>query len=334
MNPRERKLISISVISAMIFGGGGGLAIFFLDPWGKPLNYTPNSFDISGFSVNDFTYILQYDGFNSRESAISALRSTDYDLIIMELYYSGDVWMPEEIEEIANKNGTNPKKLLCYMSIGEAENYRPYWQDDWDSNGDGVPDDGAPDWLDIENPDWEGNYKVRYWMPEWQELIFGSNESYLDLILARNFDGVYLDIVDAFEYYEEQGDEGAGQKMVDFIGNLSAYAKNINPNFLIVPQNGESLVEYDGYLDTVDGIGREDVLYTGNWRNSREEIDWVFPYLKEFLDAGKFVFEVEYCSIPRYINRVYGYAKESGFICYIGPRDLSKIRINKGYEPD
>ncbi|MHA1768103.1 MAG: hypothetical protein ACTSVK_17790, partial [Promethearchaeota archaeon] len=124
------------------------------------------------------------------------------------------------------------------------------------------------------------------------------------------------------------------QKMVYFIGNLSAYAKNIDPNFLIVPQNGESLVEYDGYLDTVDGIGREDVLYTGNWRNSREEIDWVFSYLKEFLDAGKFVLEVEYCSIPRYVNRVYGYAKESGYICYIGPRDLSKIRINKGYEPD
>lgn len=33
--------------------------------------------------------------------------------------------------------------------------------------------------------------------------IFGSEDSYLDKIIDQGFDGVYLDIIDAYEYYQE-----------------------------------------------------------------------------------------------------------------------------------
>lgn len=82
------------------------------------------------------------------------------------------------------------------MSIGEAENYRYYWQKAWKLH--------RPKWLDRVNPDWAGNYKVRYWNPEWQKIICGDGDSYLNRILAAGFDGVYLDIIDAFEYYENR----------------------------------------------------------------------------------------------------------------------------------
>jgi len=80
------------------------------------------------------------------------------------------------------------------MSIGQAENYRFYWQPEWNSD--------KPAWLDAENPNWEGNYKVRYWEKEWQDIIFGNDSSYLKKIIDADFDGVYLDIIDAYEYYE------------------------------------------------------------------------------------------------------------------------------------
>ncbi len=32
-----------------------------------------------------------------------------------------------------------PKTVLSYMSIGEAEDYRWYWQRSWDANGAGKP---------------------------------------------------------------------------------------------------------------------------------------------------------------------------------------------------
>ena len=53
-----------------------------------------------------------------------------------------------------------------------------------------------------ENPAWRGNYKVRYWDAGWRAILFGSPGSYLDQIISRGFDGVYLDIIDAFEYFE------------------------------------------------------------------------------------------------------------------------------------
>ncbi len=80
------------------------------------------------------------------------------------------------------------------MSIGEAEDYRYYWNTSWTSN--------PPDWLAAENPDWPGNFKVQYWHQDWQDIIFGNNNSYSKKIIDAGFDGVYLDIIDAFEFFE------------------------------------------------------------------------------------------------------------------------------------
>ena len=75
------------------------------------------------------------------------------------------------------------------MSIGEAEDYRFYWREEWDDSG--------PSWLDVENADWPGNYKVRFWDSGWQSIML----QYADRILAAGFDGVYLDIIDAYEVF-------------------------------------------------------------------------------------------------------------------------------------
>ena len=56
------------------------------------------------------------------------------------------------------------------------------------------------------NDDWEGNYKVRYWTRAWQDLLYGSADGYLDKIIAAGFDGAFLDVIDAYDYfYEKEG---------------------------------------------------------------------------------------------------------------------------------
>ena len=80
------------------------------------------------------------------------------------------------------------------MSIGEAENYRYYWKPGWALI--------QPPWLLGENPNWSGNFKVRYWEADWQRIIFGADDSYLKKILDAGFDGVYLDLVDVYEHFE------------------------------------------------------------------------------------------------------------------------------------
>ena len=58
--------------------------------------------------------------------------------------------------------------LLAYRSVGEAERYRPYWQQEWYDPA------AKPAWLGKENRRWAGNFAVQFWQPEWQKLIFCS----------------------------------------------------------------------------------------------------------------------------------------------------------------
>ena len=59
-------------------------------------------------------------------------------------------------------------------------------------------------------------------------------------------------------------------RMQKFVKDISAYARSINPNFIIVPQNGEELAfnntEPDegilwSYINAIDGIGIEELFY-------------------------------------------------------------------------
>jgi cysteinyl-tRNA synthetase len=43
---------------------------------------------------------------------------------------------------------------------------------------------------------------VQYWRSEWQSLIFEGPDAYINRITAAGFDGVYLDLIDAFEFFE------------------------------------------------------------------------------------------------------------------------------------
>ncbi|MEJ2568750.1 MAG: hypothetical protein P8Z50_07775, partial [candidate division WOR-3 bacterium] len=65
-------------------------------------------------------------------------------------------------------------------------------------------ENNPPEWLEEENPDWEGNFKVHYWDEDWKNIIFGTDSSYLQIILDAGFDGAYLDIIDAYYYFEEK----------------------------------------------------------------------------------------------------------------------------------
>lgn len=155
-----------------------------------------NSVVTSISQVKNFLYLINPTNFTSKESFITAVTATNYDLVIMDLFFEdATAFTSTEINQLKNKANGGKRLVISYMSIGEAEDYRYYWQANWNAN--------KPVWLDKVNPDWPGNFKVKYWNQEWQNIIYGNDNSYLKKILDANFDGVYLDIIDAFEYYEK-----------------------------------------------------------------------------------------------------------------------------------
>ena len=157
--------------------------------------YNVNNKDIIALKdVRNFLYLINGEAFDSKADFIKAVARTDYDLLIIDLFYDGSSWSSDEINRLKRKAGGGSRLVICYMSIGEAEDYRFYWEAIWQQ--------GKPGWFAGENPYWEGNFKVRYWDEGWKKIIYGNDESYLKRIIDAGFDGVYLDIVDAFEYFE------------------------------------------------------------------------------------------------------------------------------------
>lgn len=146
--------------------------------------------------VQNFLYLLNKENFSTKQEFIDAVRNTNYDLLITDAFFNDSAFTEAEVSALRQKRNGGQRMVISYMSIGEAEDYRYYWQEGWEQ--------GNPDWLAVENPNWPGNYKVKYWDPEWQAIITGNKDSYLQLILDAGYDGVYLDIIDGFEYFENR----------------------------------------------------------------------------------------------------------------------------------
>ncbi len=240
---------------------------------------------------------------------------TGFELLVTDYSATGEEdgeWSPPEVALM--KSGG--RVVLAYLSIGEAEDYRYYWDPAWE--------DDPPAWLGPENPHWKGNWRVRYWDPDWQAIVL----DYLDRILAQGFDGVYLDIVDAYEYWGPDGRNevpDAAERMVAFVRRIAAHARAEDPDFLVVPQNAPGLVEVDGYLDVVSGIGAEDTWFRGNRRQHRGQVREVVPLLDRFRDAGRRVLVVDYPRSRKKVDLFYELAEARGYVPYVARRDLDRL---------
>jgi len=144
--------------------------------------------------AKNFLYIVNPEQYATKEAFIAAIKATNYDVVIIDAFFSDAQLTKDDVASLNVKANGGSRLVISYMSIGEAENYRYYWKSGWKTNN--------PSWLDKENPEWKGNYKVRYWEKSWQDMIFGNNASYTHRLLGSGFDGAYLDIIDAYEYYE------------------------------------------------------------------------------------------------------------------------------------
>lgn len=261
---------------------------------------------------------------------VDEIGDSAFDLAVIDYSTDGsdDEALSEEDINTMKGSSDSEKLVLAYMSIGEAEDYRYYF-------------DADADYVDEENPDWPGNYKVHYWEEAWQSVI----ESYIDRLIAAGFDGAYLDIIDAYEYYGPGGDSGveresAADDMVNFVIRIAAYARESNSDFLVFPQNGSGIINDSSlateYFDAINGIGAEDTFYFGDEDvdNDLDEQADVIENLNAFRDAGKTVLSVDYLTEADKIDDYYERALESGYIPYATVRDLDAFTMNTGHEPE
>jgi len=145
--------------------------------------------------AENFLNLINPRSFSSRQALVDAVSDTNYDLVIIDFFFNGEAYTEEQIEQLQQKRDGGRRLLLAYVSIGQAEDDRFYWQNSWFSN--------PPVWLGEVVSGTSGNYIVDYWEEGWQDIIFGNDDSYLFRVIDAGFDGAYLDYVDAFEFFEE-----------------------------------------------------------------------------------------------------------------------------------
>lgn len=191
---------------------------------------------------------------------------------------------------------------LAYLSIGEAEDSRSYWDGSWS--------DSPPSWLGPENPDWAGNFKVHYWNEDWRAILLDE----LDALCAQGFDGAYVGGVDAYLYWSEDHAaeaerlprEVAADRMLDLFAWLAEAGQSAcGSGFLLVPQNGERVGRHssnDRSMQLSSGLGVEDVYCPpdeGEWTDAPfEPDDSRITRMTTFVDNALPVLSIEYLLQP------------------------------------
>lgn len=282
---------------------------------------------------------------------INETANSSFDLVVTS--YSKDstldqAYTTDDLQKLHDAN----KTVLSYFSVGEAGSYEYFFDPSW-LDADGNPSSTAPEWLGHLNPNWPGDYKVRYWYDEWFESFL---KPYLDRIIDNGFDGIYLDIIDAYEYWADRDnytnyggietllpndpidDENrSALLMIDLVKKLSDYAKSKKPGFLIYPQNGVAIINYDtngSYFNAIDGIGIESLFYVRD--NKIIDNTQRVELLKKFLNNGKNVIVTDYVDDGSGFKgenrkRILDFiklCKESGFTPYVADINQTSERIN------
>ncbi|MDP5211130.1 endo alpha-1,4 polygalactosaminidase [Microbulbifer sp. 2205BS26-8] len=118
------------------------------------------------------------------------------------------------------------------------------------------------------------------------------------------------------------------QEMRELVENISSYAKNMNRDFIVIPQNGIELVTTTntttgpvdtGYLDAIDGIAQEGVFFgfvRVDQRTRTSESQRLQTYLDLAKENNNAVLVTDFASSNQNINRSYEDNQGAGYISF------------------
>jgi len=207
--------------------------------------------------------------------------------------------------------------LLAYVSLGEAEDYRFYWDKIKDAN-----------FLAEKNPDWPGNYRVDVRDPSWQDLVL--NEI-IPRLKQDGFCGIFMDTLDTAAYLEEKAPEKYRGSKAAMIALVKAIHERY-PEMFLVSNNGfdilENLVPFLSALVVEDIFMMPDFEKGGYIKVPEIDREFKLTVLKRIQQKYKLpVLNIEYVDSKdrrarRYCIRE---SRRLNFVPYAAQKDLAEI---------
>lgn len=354
-----RGLLGLGLIAAMALGGAWLMH--------ASIDAVEENAARSGAVRHELLGDVKRWGYQLQGLDVQKASQSPFDLLVIDEDFPGRRRAASQVERqraltaLKRKPDGKRRLVLAYLSIGEAEDYRGYWDRKWvtlalaqSAQSTVIPAEianspaeqsprvakplsirpllepapGAPSWLGRENTDWRGNFHVRYWDAGWQSHLLGNEASALDRIVAAGFDGVYLDRADAYMTWIDER-PSAKQDMVSLIERISERARLLSPGFIVVMQNAEELLGQNRIRKSLDAVAKEDLLFGidgAGSPNSSEDVSASMRLLKKAQGGGLPVLVVEYLDDHAQVAAARARLAAEGFIPYFASRRLDSLR--------
>jgi cysteinyl-tRNA synthetase, unknown class len=141
--------------------------------------------------ARNFLPLLHAERFGSREDWVAALTATNYDVLLLDPFWRTESLSADQVNSLKYKAVGSQRLVLAVLPVGRALDDRFYWKSQWRP--------GDPKWLIAPDPDAPSRMVVEYWNAEWKDII----GKYMQGLVELGVDGVLLDTVDAYRYFEE-----------------------------------------------------------------------------------------------------------------------------------
>ena len=155
----------------------------------------PNENDKDILRLSDaknYLYLINPANIRTKRAYIKAIAETNFDMITIDLFFNDEPLTPKDVEQLKRKANGGKRLIISYVNIGAAENWRYYWNRNWQLND--------PIWLKKKYVGYEDEFYVQFWHEEWRNIIYGNPESYVKKILDAGFDGAFLDNIEAYYF--------------------------------------------------------------------------------------------------------------------------------------
>jgi len=222
-------------------------------------------FSIVPSLVRSWSYIL--DTFGQHNT----IRNLQSDLLVLN--HSVDLSFPNTLaQELINSGPQGSRIVAGYVDVAELDANLPYWNQAWDANRDGRPDQGAPDWLANANGAYSSLYTVNYWTDSWKVILFDQ----INKTIAKGFNAIFLDVLGgdsqhrAGNYFGNAVNPQATADMSKLIKDINYYIKvTLNrPDIVIIGNNPiDTFIEYPSTADSLDIVVLEAIYWVQNPTN-------------------------------------------------------------------
>jgi cysteinyl-tRNA synthetase len=224
---------------------------------------------------------------------LDVLIKTKTDMVIIDLAIDDKNITKEQVQKIKDSD----KVVIAYLSLGEAENYREYWNDEWKTK--------KPTWLGNESSLWKGNFQVKELMSkEWTDI----SKSILRKTKDLGFDGILIG-----------GLSGKTGQEDLYITRVSEFVKKDNDKFKVYVQDYFS----KDLFDMIDGVLKQGLSYNlfgVQNKNVEKDID----VLKSFAMKNKTVLVIEFVTGTKW-DIAKKRIDENNFLGVNGPLELNKV---------